>query len=442
MLNAHQIIDELVTLAAGKRLWLALSGGIDSHVLLHILASNKHPDLNFVASVHVDHGLQDDSKKWAKHCTDVATALDIEHHNLEVEVVDIDTLGMEAAARAARYQSIQQFLSNPDDVLLTAQHQHDQAETLLLQLLRGAGPKGLAAMAKHSVMGNMTLLRPLLGISQTDITAYAQQHDLKWIDDPSNQETRWSRNFLRHNVWPEIEQRWPQAAMTMSRTAHHCAEATELLTELAQQDMTLLDVDEHSESLPIPALMALSPARQRNMLRHYIELRHFSLPSTSVLQCVIDEVCLAAPDSEPLVSWSEVEVRRYQQQLYFMPTQKKHDASQSMAVQDLTSVILIADHVIEWQETVGKGLNESVLSKDLRLGFRQGGERIRLQGHTHHKSLKHLFQQWHVPPWQRDRIPLLFCDDKLIVVVGYGVSDEFAVSEGLQGYFPILKATS
>jgi len=438
LLNPLKIVDDLVSLAAGKKVWLAYSGGIDSHVLLHLLVTTSHPDLNFAATVHVDHGLQAESKNWSQHCADVCKNLNIEYHALQVQVKNIETLGMEAAARAARYQAIDQLLG-PEDVLLTAQHQHDQAETLLLQLLRGSGPKGLAAMAAKSTMGKMTVIRPLLDVSQQDIQLYAQQHNLKWIDDPSNVDTRWSRNYLRHKVWPKLEQRWPQAEITLSRSAQHCAEASELLMELAEQDMEFLGINVNSETLPITELMSLSLARQRNLLRHYIERRQFTLPSTTVLQCVIDEVCLAAQDSEPLVSWSGVEVRRYQQQLYVMSPMQAHDVLQSVVVDGFDKTILIESQLIEWQKTNEKGLKGDVLSHEVSLGFRQGGERIQLQGQRHHKSLKHLFQQWHIPPWQRDRIPLVFCDDKLIAVVGYGVSDEFAVNEGQQGYLPVLK---
>ena len=409
-------------------------------MLLHLLATAEHPQLDFVATVHVDHNLQDDSKKWAQHCADVCLALNVEHHNLQIEVDNIETLGMEAAARSARYRAIEQLLP-PGDVLLTAQHQHDQAETLLLQLLRGAGPKGLSSMAKKSSMGNMELIRPLLDISQAEILHYAQQFGLKWIEDPSNVETRWSRNYLRHNVWPIIEQRWPQAATTLSRTAQHCAEASELLVDLASQDMKLLDIDVDSGSLTISALMTLSPARQRNLLRHYIELRLFALPSTTVLQCIIDEVCLAAQDKEPLVSWAGVEARRFQDQLYLMTSLPQHGVLESIMLNDTANVALQNDQVLVWQQTVGKGLSEAVIENKLRLAFRQGGERIQLQGHQHHQSVKHLFQQWHIPPWQRDRIPLLFCDDKLIAIVGYGMSDGYAVSAGQQGYLPVLKTT-
>ena len=440
MLNPEQIVDELARVAAGKQIWLAYSGGIDSHVLLQILAAANHPKLNFVAAVHVDHGLQAESNKWAQHCADVCKELSIEYYCQQVEVENIKTLGMEAAARLARYQAIEQLLT-PSDVLVTAQHQHDQAETLLLQLLRGAGPKGLAAMAPKSSMGNMTVIRPLLDISQEDIQLYAQQQDLKWIEDPSNVDTRWSRNYLRHNVWPKLEQRWPQAAITLSRSAQHCAEASELLVELAQQDMKLLAVNEQSDWLPISSLLNLSVARQRNLLRHYIESRQFPLPSTTVLQCVIDEVCLAAQDKEPLVSWAGVEVRRYQDRLFIMNPLRPHDVLQAMVLRNTSAVVLQNDQQLVWQEMQGTGLSASVVSKELRLAFRQGGERIQLQGHQHHKTLKHLFQQWHIPPWQRDRIPLLFFGDNLIAVVGYGLSDEYAVNEGQRGYLPALKLT-
>jgi len=439
VINTQQTINDVTVLSSGKRVWLAFSGGVDSHVLLHILATSQHPELTNIGAIYIDHGLQKQSSDWAKHCADICADLDVDFQCLTVEVANIEKLGMEAAARAARYQAMQDFLSD-SDVLLTAQHQHDQAETLFLQLLRGAGPKGLAAMGRCSSLGQLDLIRPLLDISQQDILSYAHQYELSWIEDPSNTDTRWSRNYLRHNVWPIIEQRWPQAATTLSRSAQHCAEASELLAELAEQDMLLLDITTESPSLPIEPLMTLSSARQRNLLRHVIELKKLNMPSATVLQCVIDEVCLAAQDCEPLVSWLGVEVRRFQNRLYFMPPLKPHQPDYSIPFKDCSDISLQNCHSVGWKISVGEGLPFAKIEKGLRVGFRQGGERIQLHGQSHHKSLKHLFQQWHIPPWKRDRIPLIFCKDKLVAIVGYGVSEGYAVSSGEQGYLPTLKS--
>ena len=437
MLDSYNIVDKIVCQNKGKRLWVAYSGGVDSHVLLHLLATANHPELTTIHAIHIDHGLNSDSNLWTQHCAEVAKKLKVVFSCKKVDVKNIDSLGMEAAARAARYQALQQGMTE-NDLLLTAQHQHDQAETLLLQLLRGAGPKGLSAMTKQFQLGETSVMRPLLNVSQADILAYADHHQLQWIDDPSNVETRWNRNYIRHNVWPVIEQRWPAASKTLSRSAEHCAEADALLAELAQQDLALLSVDCKMGCLPVSQLLTLSSSRCRNLLRHFIASKQLPLPSTACLQRVIDEVCLAKADGMPVVSWQDVEVRRYQDQLYFMSPLIKHDTNQVITCNQVNDVIFGDNQILTWHKK-DKGIDEQLIKAGLTLRFRQGGERIKPQGQSHHKSLKHLFQQWAIPPWQRDRIPLLFCGDELVAVVGHCISDAAVVNKGQQGYLPTLK---
>ncbi len=438
MFNTQQIIGDLIDLTQGKQIWIAYSGGVDSHVLLHLLATANDPELGIVSAIHIDHGLHADSERWAKHCAEVSANLAIELCNLKADVTESDELGMEAAARKARYQAFQQQLTD-NDVLLTAQHQHDQAETLLLQLFRGAGPKGLSAMPQQLSLGESTIIRPFLKIPQQDILAYATQHQLHWIDDPSNSETRWNRNYIRHTIWPDIEQRWPSAAKTISRSAEHCADATELMDELAAQDLDSLVTDKTSGFLPITQLLALSPARQKNVLRHYIECKQFALPSTAGLQKVIDEVCLAKQDSNPVVSWQGVEVRRYQNQLYFMQPLAEHDSNQILQCGSLEDVVLNNGDIVTWQKVKSGGLSQQTIADRLTIRFRQGGEQIMPQGHAHHKTLKHLFQQWMVPSWQRDRTPLLYYGEELIAVVGYVLAHDYVVAQNEQGFLPMLK---
>ncbi len=436
-LSPQILIDELVKLASGKRVWIAYSGGVDSHVLLHLLAKSNHPQLTNLAAIHVDHGLNHDSPRWAQHCADSAADLKVDFISIKANVCNIESVGMEAAAREARYRALQQALTQ-NDILLTAQHQEDQAETLLLQLFRGAGPKGLSAMASHFMLGETETIRPLLNVSQTDILNYAQKHQLQWIDDPSNIETRWNRNYIRHKLWPDIIERWPSAAQTISRSAEHCAETSELLDGLAEQDLALLNIDKTSVSLPIEALLALSPARCRNVLRHFFLWNKYLLPSRVNLQRIIDEVCLAKQDANPLVSWSGVEIRRYQGQLYVMSPLPSYNHKQTINIDSFQDIKLEDGQIIEWYKAEGKGLKLSI-SAEITLRFRQGGEKIKPQGEPHHKSLKHLFQQWSIPPWQRDRIPLIFCDDKLVAVVGYCIDDLYSVSDGQQGSLPQFK---
>jgi len=435
-LNPQQIIDEIVALSKDKRICIAYSGGVDSHVLLHILANSPIPKLKDSIAIYIDHGLNSESSQWRQHCAAIAGGLNVDFCHISVDVSNIKELGMEAAARQARYQAFQNKLTQ-DDVLLTAQHQHDQAETLLLQLLRGAGPKGLSAMATQSQMDQMHLIRPLLSVSQADILAYAKQHRLQWIEDPSNSDTQWNRNYIRHTLWPIIEERWPSAATTISRSAAHCAETSELMAELALQDLALLNIQYGDPKIAITPLLTLSPARLRNALRHIIEWKQFLLPSTACLQKVIDDVCLAKQNRVPVVSWTGVEVRRYQDDLYFMSPLAEHDGLQQLPCNNSNELVLQNKQVLSWQ-IAPQGINEQFISFGLTIRYRQGGEKIKLQGHTHHKTLKHLFQEWQIPPWQRERIPLIFKDDELVAVAGHCVSDSVASSSPETTYIPMV----
>ena len=437
MLNQEQIVSDIIEAASGKNIWVAYSGGVDSHVLLHLLATAKIKSYASIYAIHIDHGLNSQSHQWTQHCSTVAAELSVEFISVKVSVENIESLGMEAAARTARYQALEDNLAK-NDFLLTAQHQHDQAETVLLQLLRGAGPKGLSAMAKTFQLGETKVYRPLLSLSQADIVTYAKQHNLQWIDDPSNVETRWNRNYIRHTLWPEIALRWPSAEKTLSRSAEHCAEASELMAELAEQDLMTLDCDKKSDSLSISSLLKLSVSRQRNLLRHIFMWKNISLPSTVNLQRILDEVCLAKQDSMPMVSWSKIEIRRYQDTLFIMSPLPEHDETQVVECQGGGDVAINKSSILSWKVSDSQGVKKQVLTDGVIIRFRQGGEHIQLQGQQHHKSLKHLFQEWGIPPWQRGRIPLVFVGDELVAVVGYCISSTVAVDKGEVGYLPSL----
>jgi len=268
---------------------------------------------------------------------------------------------------------------------------------------------------------------------------YAEQHQLKWIDDPSNSDTQWNRNYIRHTLWPDLIKRWPSAAKTISRSAEHCAEADELMIDLAQQDCLNLGIDSATNTIDITGLLTLSTARQGNVLRHYLEQSGRPSPSTAILHCIIDELCLAQQDAQPVVTWADIEVRRYQDTLYFMTALTAHDNSQIIHFNDLNDIDIMANKTLQWQQTSGQGISESVIKSGLTLRFRQGGETIKLQGQDHHKTLKHLFQQWQVPPWQRDRIPLIYKDDELIAVVSYGVAEYCQLADNEQAYLVVIK---
>ncbi|NNG62887.1 tRNA lysidine(34) synthetase TilS, partial [Pseudomonas fragi] len=252
---------------------VALSGGLDSTVLLHVLAQLRQTrSLPPLSAIHVHHGLQAAADEWPAHCQALCNALGVP---LQVVHVHVQAgASLERAAREARYQAFV-TLTRAQEVLLTGQHRDDQAETLLFRLLRGAGVSGLAAMPRQRRLGEGNLCRPLLDVSRTDLEAYAREHSLGWIEDPSNQQTDFSRNYLRHEIFPLLTRRWPQAAASMARSAAHCAEAQGLLDDLARQDLQAAGAVSEFDWLGLPSLelapiTCLSPARQRNALRYWL----------------------------------------------------------------------------------------------------------------------------------------------------------------------------
>ncbi len=430
------LVDHIAQLCRGKRIWVAYSGGVDSHVLLHLLATSNHPDLSQIYAVHIDHGLHDDSVMWQQHCKSVAENLAVDFYSLRVNVEAIAELGLEAAARKARYAAFSKLLTNTD-VLLTAQHQRDQAETVLLQLLRGAGPYGLSAMAEQRHMAELDVVRPLLTTPKSVIMAYAAQYQLHWLDDPSNLDVSLNRNYLRHIIWPEIQRRWPSADTTLSRSAQHCADASSVMTEIAVDDASLIGFSATEGTFAIPALLSLSQARQRNVLRYLISKLGFSMPSTIVLQRVLEELCLAQQDAQPLVSWPSVEVRRFHDKAYLMVPIVDQVPLQPLIIDTISDIEVSDGCILHWQQSDTSGIRLSSIEKGLQLRYRQGGEKLSFHGQHH--SLKKLFQQWEIPPWQRDRVPLLFQDDELIAVVGYSISDKLLKPDSEACYIPMIK---
>lgn len=436
-LNPQQLFDSISQQVGDRPVCVAYSGGVDSHVLLHLLSQPAFSGLSALRAIHINHGLQAEAANWAMHCERVASEQGVAFQMVTTEVSIDSGLGMEAAAREARYQALSAALA-ADEVLLTAQHQQDQAETLLLQLLRGAGPSGLSAMRERSELFSMTVLRPLLHISKQDILDYAQQHQLQWIDDPSNADTQINRNYIRQQLWPKLSQRWPAAARTLSRSADHCNDAVDILNDMAALDASACKTA--TGGLSIAVLMRLSAARRRNLLRYEIESRQLPLPSTRVLQAIIDELCLAKADALPVVRWANAEAKRYQDTL-LLQTQSGQDVfeQKDYLVNDTNEITLADGRSLKWQQQTGQGLKAAALSAGLTLRFRRGGERIQLSGQQQHKSLKKLFQTWQIPPWQRASVPLLFAGEELIAVIGYAYAEGYAADSNDEGWLPYIQ---
>lgn len=419
------LLDKLRQYPAPYRYVVAYSGGCDSHSLLHALVQIREQlDCQQVKAIHVDHGLQPVSADWAQHCETIChqyavpfTAVTL---NLQVPAGE----STEAFARSARYAAFEQHL-HQGDMLLLAQHQDDQAETMLLQLLRGSGVKGLAAMPEIVLSNNYWQARPWLQIKRQDIQSYAEQSHLNWVDDPSNQDSRFDRNYLRNEVIPLLKHRWPSLTETIARSAGHQAEANSLLNELAELDWQTCRLSDPA-LLAIVPLNKLSPARQRNLLRYWIAAKcQFPIPDRVQCQRIIDEILPAAEDAEPLVVWGDVAVRRYRQTLHLETVNFAKSANWQQNWDLQSPLLLPSGKTLIATETKGQGMLLPAGSAALTVRFRQGGEKCRLPGRHHRHELKKLLQGWGVPPWQRDQIPLIYIGDELAQVVGYSVCEPY-----------------
>jgi tRNA(Ile)-lysidine synthase len=412
-----------------SRCWIAYSGGLDSRVLLHLCAQLQgQPGAPEFIAVHVHHGLQAAADAFAEHCRATCRREGIAFRLLRVDAQARQGQSREEAARTARYGALRSLLA-ADDVLLTAQHQDDQAETLLLQLLRGSGLAGLAAMPESAPFPPGRLLRPLLEFSRRELQAYGEAHTLQWIDDPSNLDLSFDRNFIRHRVLPLLAERWPAAAETLSRSARHCAEAQATLAGLAQD---LLKAARHSDrpTLSVAKLRGYSEPDRRLVLREWLKAAGFRRPSARVLDQVVKEALTAGADRNPAIRWSEGEIRRYRGELYVLPPRRPFDASAVIAWDGGLPLRLPDDNgELAALEAEGIGIAPDLWRNGpITVRYRQGGEVLRPAGRDGSRELKKLFQEVGLPPWLRERVPLVYLDGRLAAVAGCWVAAEFAGS--------------
>lgn len=388
---------------------VAFSGGLDSTVLLHLLAGLAQREaIPPLSAIHIHHGLQPTADAWPAHCQQRCDALGVPLQTVSVQVRPGASL--ERAAREARYAAFEAVLG-PGEVLLVAQQRDDQAETLLFRLLRGAGVRGLAAMPPSRPLGAGYLLRPLLQCSRAELQAYAVAHRLSWLDDPSNADRRFSRNYLRHRVMPVLAARWPQAAAAMARAAEHLGEAAQLLDELAQQDLATaqtpgafvwLDLP----NLPLTPLRALSDARQRNALRYW--LRELTPMPDSDHWAGWQALRDAAGDAMPVWRLAAGELRRADERLWWL----SGDWLQAPAPPTMQ---LCTNQPIRLPGNGCVRIDGCLPDGAWRLTYRQGGEALQLPARGQ-RDLKRLLNERQLPAFVRGRLPLLWCAGELRAV--------------------------
>jgi tRNA(Ile)-lysidine synthase len=415
------------------RLVLALSGGLDSVVLLHALQDLRNRLPFELQAVHVHHGLSPNADAWVEFCTKLCARHSVELQVHRIRIAADDPAGIEAAARHER-RAI--FAALDADFVLTAHHQGDQAETLVLQMLRGAGPKGLAAMADmiHPPGWRPAQLRPLLGVARAEILACAQAHGLDWIEDESNQNLRFRRNVLRQQVMPLLAANFPGSGATLARAAILQADAAELLDDLARLDA---ETAVQGERLDCSALAALSVPRARNLLRHFIEQQQRPMPNWRRLNEALHQLLDARQAARVCVSLGDDALYRFRGGAYLVPVRTAEPQApvvwRGEAVLELPAV----GAKVAFTPTVGAGLKRALFDAGrMALRLRAGRERIRLVPGGPHRTLKNLLQESAIPPWQRDRLPLLLCDGQLVWAAGIGLDADYLAAPGEPGIMP------
>ncbi|HVT32073.1 MAG TPA: tRNA lysidine(34) synthetase TilS [Rhodanobacteraceae bacterium] len=403
----------LVELVAGPIL-VSLSGGLDSTVLLHALARSQAARDRGRRAVHVDHGLHADSPMWARQCADFAEQVGVPLETRAVDIARTPGLGLEATARRARYGAIEEMLQ-AGEILALAHHRDDQAETVLLKLLRGAGPEGLGAMRMLRRLGRGFAWRPLLTLPRASLRSYAEQHKLVWIEDPSNADFSLDRNFLRIEVLPRIARRWPEAEASISQSAVWARAAADFIDDEAERALTHVQGLDPS-TLRFREWLALPDALRDPVLRRW--LRAIALPEPTQFQVaeLVRQLAEAGEDRQPCVRWPGVEVRRYRELLHALaPLQlapldwTAEFTGEALSLPSGIGVLRLA--------ALAADAPQPRLAKPALVRFRRGGENLRLSGTTHTRELRDLLQEAGIPPWQRSRLPLVFGDDGALLAV-------------------------
>lgn len=436
---------------------IAYSGGVDSQVLLDCLSSLKQAQKiqNPLHVCHVNHGLSNNAIQWQQFTQQQCQQRNVELTICAVNITRKNQQSLEELARDARYNALIKTADNQNfnnALIITGHHQDDQCETFLLALKRGSGLKGLSAMASASVIGAHTLARPLLSCSREDILVYANEQKISWVEDESNTDTRFDRNFLRQNVIPQLKQRWPSITNTISRSSEHCRDGQLLLDELAQNDLQLCKVNSAEFALQVSEITQLSSLRLNNLLRYFIALQGYKMPSSEQLKQVRQQLS-AKEDKSPCVNMGQYSLRRFQKSLLLTPAFA--DLSDFSACIDLHLLNSAKMQIIELPDNLGtlqvelvylatenkqKEQNEQLIEnstllaltehvKNITISFTHQNPRCLPDYRQHSRPLKKVLQELSIAPWQRKRIPFIYCNSELAAALGQFICQPFVICQ-------------
>ena len=422
-ISFQNLLDLLGGIPGTGCCWLAYSGGVDSTVLLHYLCTNRENISRDIKAVHVNHNISKHSGAWADYCRQICHEFQIPFELLTLDIRDFEGYGPEAYARKLRYEAIRKLLST-DDILLTAHHGDDLAETFFLQLMRGAGPEGLAGMPKIRIFEPGWIVRPFLDYTRNQLYSYAVQNKLEWIEDESNSDTSFDRNYIRNQVIPYLRERWPAVTSTFVRSSRHQADLLDILKYSAEVDLQNV-MGESVDVLNIGEFNKLSVARKRNLLRFWLKINNIPSANSAIIEEIITNLVDARDDCQPLVAWSNTEIRRYRDTIYLLHALPCLDNTITYTW-ILPQSLDIKYGRLEAKRSTGKGIKTAALVDNIiDVRFRHGGEEIQPVGRKETHKLKKMYQQAGVPPWKRDRIPLLYINDELAAVAGYWINRKF-----------------
>lgn len=405
------------------RYLVAFSGGLDSTVLLFLLkqalATDSDAELH---AIHIHHGLQTMADTWATHCRQICQQWHIPLSQVQVNAHAAAGESPEAKARSARYAAIDQLMT-AHTVLVTGHHQDDQVETLLLQLLRGAGAKGLSAMPTWKALTQGWHYRPLLGHSRQQLEALAHRHQLTWVEDPSNDNRQFARNRLRHDILPRLAEHWPGYRKTLSRSAHLVANSEHLLQQYAQEQLAELGARE--DCLPLNRFSLLGLERQALLLRTWLAQQALAMPNEAKLQQFLKDLQQARPERHPQLRWANWQLYRHQQALHWQVITEATNANISPWPHFPAAML---HDSWQWTATLGQGGLRSLNPQEilgLTIRYWQGGGRFHPHNRHHSQSLKKLWQEWGVAMEVRRQTPLLYCHNRLIAVGQWAVAKDW-----------------
>ena len=419
-----------------SRIAVAFSGGLDSSVLLHSLVSI--PEFKEkVFAIHVNHGLSPNSKSWIKHCDKFCSGLGVNFIPLTIELENSKT--NENILRKARYEALFSCLKQ-GDVLCTAHHQDDHIETILFRILRGTGIKGLAGIEKYSQMEGIDLIRPLISYSKKDLLDYANQFEVNWIEDESNEDLSISRNFIRKKVIPNLKNdNWPEYKNSISYLSSKAKEANEILDEIAYLDLKLC-ASESLDRLSILKIKELSHARAMNVLFTWLGINTHLGVSNKLTDQVYKSIILASESSNPVVTFGKrgekgsFQIRRFNNFLHHLPlTETEVLSDKKVWKWNSDNPLKLPTGTLSMQVALGKGISTQLTEAGISIKGRAGGERCKPQGRSKSQKLKKLFQEYGVPPWVRDRVPLVYVGDQLAAVSDLWVCEDFVAKQDERG---------